>query len=146
MIRHWFYLIKYGYTLDDIYCRQNSKYHFNNKFNIDIQKLITCDENNIYITFYKDFWEYIHEIATVNNSHNIESTKKTRILELAAKYNNEKSDIIFQISIPKEKNNSYIRVDDKLFPYCYDIDLRKEKTVPTDEQVKEIIDFWESLQ
>ena len=67
-------------------------------------------------------------------------------MELAAKYNNEKSDIIFQISIPKEKNNSYIRVDDKLFPYCYDIDLRKEKTVPTDEQVKEIIDFWESLQ
>ncbi len=67
-------------------------------------------------------------------------------MELAAKYNNEKSDIIFQISIPKGKINSYIRVDDKLFPYCDDIDLRKEKTVPTDEQVKEIIDFWESLQ
>ena len=67
-------------------------------------------------------------------------------MELAAKYNNEKSDIIFQISIPKEKINSYIRVDDELFPYFDDIDLKKEKTVPTDEQVKEIIDFWESLQ
>lgn len=137
---------KYGYSLDYIYCNQNREYAYQNAFKYDIRHFISCDKDNVYFTMPLKFWDYIHEIMKINNSAHAKKIKAIKITEVARDYSDyDENDIAFRISIPKEDFNSYVKAKDEFHLYTDADDSNAITHKPTEKELNDIINFFESL-
>lgn len=138
--------LKYGYSLDYIYCNQDREYAYQNAFKYDIRHFITCDKDNVYFTVPLKYWDYIYEIMQINNSSHSEKLKAIEITEVAKKYSDyDENDIAFRISMPKDEFNSYVKVNSEFYPYTNADDSNANSRKPTDEELKGITEFFENL-
>lgn len=136
---------KFNYSLDWIYSRTERKKEINT-FKVDIRNFFSCDDDNVYLTIPKNFWDYIHTISEIEKSTNTQSAKSLLKFKAYSEYDKDNNDkIVFRITMPKEDFSAYIQSKDGLLPYSSEHENRIPKHRPTEEETKQIVDFFESL-
>ncbi len=138
---------KYNYSFSYIYADKIEKPINSDSFMIDIRKTITYDNDNVYFSITDNYWSYLCELLDINNSVNTNKTKINDRLELYAKYaKSNESDIIWLVTIPKEKFHSYIQYDNELIPYCENNNSNTNNHKPTKEQIENVLKFFGEIQ
>lgn len=121
---------KYEYSLDWIYRRENNN---SKNFMIDIRELITCDENNIYISLSSKHMKYINDMFEVKNMDEKESIKYHEQSKITNHHINSEDDgIICKAEIPKDEFFDYI--DDVPYSTSKNTDISKRKSTEKEKR------------
>lgn len=144
---------KYNYSLDWIYCNDNSReqsafIHTGSsqldKFVVDIRDFVSCVDNIINITIPENYWKYINELNSIVLSNRTDNEKARDKALLDGQYRvANRSDIVWRLSIPKDDISSYIQYDSVYYPFV-DKTTNKEYE-PSKEQHNAITAFFNNL-
>lgn len=136
----------FGYSLDYIYCQKSKEQIYQNKFKCDIRKLFFSDENNLYFKLPLKYWDLFNGIMKLSKSGKTEMNIKEDTIKLFSDYEDfDETDVVFQITMPKEQFSEYIQSAEGLIPYSSEHETTIAKHRPTEEEIKRIVDFFESL-
>ena len=142
---------KWNYSLDWIYNQDLSgKFHDVSEetpdFLVDIRRFLKVSDDKVVFSIPQDFWNYMSDLNEICHSTVSENERKRKIVELNGSYTKDnKTNIFKECSIDKEAFINMICLGDVPVLYSCEED-KKEYPEPSDEKMKEVIDFLELLK
>lgn len=148
--------ITYGYSLDWIYIfsslkkthsTENTKPKFiTDQFIVDIRDFISFSNETVHFSIPDYYWNYIKQRNAIFSSNLFDIEKKRKIMELNASYESiSNENFYYRFSIPKSEFMSYLHFDNEFTPYLDSDTFSSEEHEATEEQKKEVKDFFDSL-
>lgn len=135
---------KWGYSLDQIYLDFEQAPIFNN-YSVDIRDFISIEGDSVVFSIPDYYWDYINNVKRINESDSLPQEKNRLIKSLEAQYTNKSKSIVWKSKIPISKFVTMIKFGKEEIPYANEDLIKTEFANPTEEQIKEVIDFLNEL-